>query len=1355
MTGYYANIPGEYMISKFSVKRPMTVFVAVVLVIVLGVVAFSKMTPDLLPNMDFPYIVIMTPYAGQTPETVEMSVSKPLEQSMSVIDGVKQITSNSSENYSTLMIQFEDGTNMDTATIDVRSALDTVSDKWDDKIGAPYLLKINPSILPVAMAAVDYEGKDRAEISRFVSDELMNRIEGIDGVASVSNQGILTEKEKVVISQKKLDKLNKKISAALDDQFSDAEDKLKDAQEELDKSISDAESGSAVISSSLDEINEQQEALATQLSEAGGDARDGNNQIISAKMELLDQKSSLTSTKTQLETVYQVLLNLQTTSEELEEERDRLEKALPVLKDAGESYNKILESLDDPGLTEEERAELSRQTDEINKLLEPYGASVDNIEEAILAVNDSLVTVDKAIDDLEKNLSSYGVSLDSLDDTLSEMTKQISTIEGGITEIDKAITGLDDKSVTVNDALTTVSKQQSSADFKLSSTVSTLTAKQTQLESAQTQLDSAKSELDQSFDTLKDQKKSAKEKADLKSKVTIENISTILTAQSFSMPAGYVEDDKNNRFMVRVGDTVKSEKELENLALFDTKIDGIGVIRLKDVADIFVADNSENIYAKINNRDGVILSFTKASNIATSTVCDNINSEFKALEEQYKGLEFTYLYSQGDYIHIIINGVLQNLLMGAALAIIILFLFLRDIKPTLIVACSIPISVVFAIVLMYFSGVTLNLISLSGLAIGVGMLVDNSVVVIENIYRLRSLGHSAAAAAVNGAKQVAGAIAASTLTTICVFVPIVFVEGITRQLFVDMALTIAYSLLASLVVALTLVPAMSRGMLRRIRDRKSSGEGRIARAYGRSLRFVLRHKVISIAVVIVLLLGSGFGALIRGFSFMPSMSGTEIQVDVSLDPNVTFEDTVAVGEQVNRVMSKIDEFETVGVLAGSSTSLMGLGSGSSSTGSLMAYGVLRSDSTKKGEEITRKLEKELAFVDGEVTVGGSTTSSMSTLIGESNVQVALYGDDLDVLRSTAKEISGKLEKLDCIEKSDPGLGATSPEIRVTVDKKKAAENSLTVAQVFQQVASAVSSEKTSATLKGEDGKALDIVVVKDNSQKTTADKLKNIKLTYTDAQGEEKSVKLGKIANIKRAETSDLIKRRDQNRFLTITAVPKEGHTLTEASNAADAALRDLKLPAGCSIEFEGSNEETMEAVRQLLLMMLLGVIMIYLIMVAQFQSLKSPFIIMFTIPLAFTGGFIGLLITGFDVSVISLIGFIMLCGIIVNNGIVLVDYINKLRIEGLSRTEAIVEAGQTRMRPILITALTTVLGLSVMALGIGTGAEMMQPLAVVCIGGLLYATFMTLYIIPLIYDAFNKKEIKELSDEELEIVED
>ncbi len=1343
------------MLPKLSVKKPMTIFVAVIVVIVLGIVSVFKMTPDLLPNMDFPYAIILTTYPGQTPETVESVVTKPLEQSLSTIDGVKTITSTSSDNYSILTLEFEDGTNMDTATVDMRGNLDTIKDAWPDGVGSPYLMKINPNMMPVAMVAVDYDGYDTVQISDYVNNKLKNQLEGIDGVASVSTKGIVTQKENVIISQTKIDALNAKINDALNDKFGDAEKKISDAKKELQDNISKAEQGSDTIEQSINDLNSQQEEVAKQLADAQGKAQSGYTEILNAKMQLLDQQQSLTATKQTLTIAYQTLTQIKEKLDSLQDEKVQLTQQIEAFEKIYNDYKDALSKLANPDLTDEQLAQVRAILAKIDEELDKYGFPKEELEERLNNAKNALTNVDKAITQTVEALKGLDTTEEKLDDTIAKIADKISQVDGGITQIAAAVKGLDNNTVSVNQALSEIEKQQSLAAYQLSGGLSALNTKQSEVNSALTQLNSAQEELKSASDELSDQKDKAKKAADMTNTVTINNVSNILTAQNFSMPAGYVSDDENIKYLVRVGDKIDGNKEMQSLALFDTGIDGIGVVKLSDVADVFIADDSDEVFTKINGNSGVVFSFSKQSDAATATVSENIAKKLNSLTQENEGLHFTTLMDQGDYIDIIINSVLQNLLMGAVLAIIILYLFLRDIKPTLIVALSIPISVIFALVLMYFSGVTLNMISLSGLAIGVGMLVDNSVVVIENIYRLRNLGVPPVKAALNGAKQVAGAIASSTLTTICVFFPIVFIEGLTRQIFMDMALTITYSLLASLIVALTLVPAMGQRMLRKVKPVKHGMFDKMLGGYEKSIRFVLKHRAIALIAAVVLLFGSMFGAVARGFSFMPNMASTELSVTVSLDDSATMDDTIDAAQNLLDTLSKYDEFETVGVMTGSTTSLMGLtGSVSSSDadkGSVMAYAVFKDDKVKNSEKISKEIEAELQSIDGDVVVSGSSSSSsMSAMLGDDGVSIKLYGDDLKTLQNTAKDMAEKLAAVDGIDETDNGIGATSGEIKVTVDKTKAAKKSLTVAQVYQQIAAAITSETTSSTLTNS-GKDLDVVVIKDENSDVTKNNIKDIKLTYTDKEGNEKTTKLSEVAEISDSESMNSITRSDQKRYIKVSGTLKDGYTNTDVSNKAKALFDDYKLPDGCSIEYSGSNESTMEAVNQMLLMMLLGVILIYLIMVAQFQSLKSPFIIMFTIPLAFTGGFLGLLITGFDVSVVALLGFVMLCGIIVNNGIVLVDYINNLRLEGKERREAIVEAGKTRMRPILITAITTVLGLSTMALGIGTGSEIMQPIAIVCIGGLLYATIMTLYIVPVIYDILSKKELRKVSESDLE----
>ena len=1084
------------MLPKLSVKKPMTIFVAVIVVIVLGIVSVFKMTPDLLPNMDFPYAIILTTYPGQTPETVESVVTKPLEQSLSTIDGVKTITSTSSDNYSILTLEFEDGTNMDTATVDMRGNLDTIKDAWPDGVGSPYLMKINPNMMPVAMVAVDYDGYDTVQISDYVNNELKNQLEGIDGVASVSTKGIVTQKENVIISQTKIDALNAKINDALNDKFGDAEKKISDAKKELQDNISKAEQGSDTIEQSINDLNSQQEEVAKQLADAQGKAQSGYTEILNAKMQLLDQQQSLTATKQTLTIAYQTLTQIKEKLDSLQDEKVQLTQQIETFEKIYNDYKDALSKLANPDLTDEQLAQVRAILAKIDEELDKYGFPKEELEERLNNAKNALTNVDKAITQTVEALKGLDTTEEKLDDTIAEIADKISQVDGGITQIAAAVKGLDNNTVSVNQALSEIEKQQSLAAYQLSGGLSALNTKQSEVNSALTQLNSAQEELKSASDELSDQKDKAKKAADMTNTVTISNVSNILTAQNFSMPAGYVSDDENIKYLVRVGDKIDGDKEMQSLALFDTGIDGIGVVKLSDVADVFIADDSDEVFTKINGNSGVVFSFSKQSDAATATVSENIAKKLNSLTQENEGLHFTTLMDQGDYIDIIINSVLQNLLMGAVLAIIILYLFLRDIKPTLIVALSIPISVIFALVLMYFSGVTLNMISLSGLAIGVGMLVDNSVVVIENIYRLRNLGVPPVKAALNGAKQVAGAIASSTLTTICVFFPIVFIEGLTRQIFMDMALTITYSLLASLIVALTLVPAMGQRMLRKVKPVKHGMFDKMLGGYEKSIRFVLKHRAIALIAAVVLLFGSMFGAVARGFSFMPNMASTELSVTVSLDDSATMDDTIDAAQNLLDTLSEYDEFETVGVMTGSTTSLMGLtGSVSSSDadkGSVMAYAVFKGDKVKNSESISKEIEAELQSIDGDVVVSGSSSSSsMSAMLGDDGVSIKLYGDDLKTLQNTAKDMAEKLAAVDGIDETDNGIGATSGEIKVTVDKTKAAKKSLTVAQVYQQIAAAITSETTSSTLTNS-GKDLDVVVIKDENSDVTKNNIKDI-----------------------------------------------------------------------------------------------------------------------------------------------------------------------------------------------------------------------------------------------------------------------
>ncbi len=1250
--------------SKFSVKKPLTIFVAVIGIIILGIVSFTEMTPDLLPNINLPYTVIMTSYPGASPESVESTVTKPLEKSVATTEGLKNITSSSNENYSLVMLEFNEDVNMDSTVVDLRDKISMVQGAWPDEISTPYILKMNPNMMPVMVSTISMKGVDTKELSSLLEESIIPSLEGTDGVASVSTNGMLSDSISVVLSEKKINDVNDKIIDAVNGQFAKGESSLAAGKSQI-------AGGEKALKAQLKELNKQLKNLKT--------ARNQLEDLGVTIEELEENKKEVDSSVSQLSV--------------LDKNIKQLEEALKYAPEGSDEYNQIIAGLN-----------------EIDSQLAGMGLKRKDVSSALKKAKAGQKSINSALDKIDENLKKSGADRDSLQVKIRE-------IEDGIDSINAAIPQL--------------------------------TIQLSNLENGKKEIASGESE-------LKEAKKTALDKVDMSKTLTKDMISGILTAQNFSMPAGYVTEEGVD-YLVRVGDKFKSIKEMKDLTIMDMGIDGLDPIKLSDVADVMLTDNSDLTYTKVNGENGVIISFSKQSDYSTTGVTENINKKFEQLAEENPGLEFTPLMDQGDYINIIVDSVLNNLIVGSILAVLILILFLKDIKPTAVIAVSIPISVLFAVVLMYFSGITLNVISLSGLAVGVGMLVDNSVVVIENIYRLRNKGYSVIKASVSGAVQVAGAITSSTLTTICVFLPIVFVKGITKDLFTDMALTIGYSLMASLIVALTLVPAMSSKMFKKTKDVKHPFFDKMLGKYRVSVTWALNHRLLVILVSVGTLILSFSLAGLRGFSFMPEVESTQISVSLKMPKDTLLEDTIKTSDTAISKIRKIKGVETVGAMLNSSASsdMAGMSMGSSESNSVSMYVLLDEDSKVSSKSVADEIEKSCEDLDCEISASGSSSmSDTSSVLGGSGVALKVYADDIDTLKEASKGIAKKIESVEGVDEVDDGQEENTPEISVSIDKSKAAKYNLTVAQVYEKLAGVLTKEKTSTTLALKD-KEYDVIIKNDNADKIDTDYIKDYKIGYTDSSGGEKSVKLSKIADISTSESLNSVTRDNQKRYINVSASLKDGYNVSLVTNDVKEALKDYKLPQGASIEYSGENETIMESMFELVKMMLLAIVIIYLIMVAQFQSLLSPFIVMFTIPLAFTGGALALFLFGMDISVISMVGFVMLSGIIVNNGIVLIDYINQLRGEGVEKREAIVEGGMTRMRPILMTALTTVLGLSSMALGIGTGAEMMQPVAVVCIGGLIYATFMTLYVIPVLYDIFNKKDIDIIKDEDLEIVEE
>ena len=1198
----------------FSVKKPLTIFVTVLGIIVLGVVAYLKMTPDLLPNMDFPYVIIVTSDPGASPESIEQSITRPVEQSMATLDKIKTVTSTSQDSVSMVTLEFEDGANMDTISVDIQQKISVLQGSWDDTVSAPYVLKINPSMLPVMVAAVTREDMDVYALSDFVTGELSPKLEGVSGVASISVSGAVTREAHVILDEAKLDALSEKLADAVRTELNKRKLDLQKAKDQVEK-------GQA-------QLDEAKEAIA-----AGAAAKAG----------------------AAVDKLY----------EYLKEARGQIPEP-----DPGE-----------PPITVPGKEEL----EQLKKTLERLNA-----------------TLDKLMQDLESGELKREVTSEVYNMTLS------------------LIDGI------------------------------------TQLTEAQIQLDEAMTQIEAGMDQINEAYKSIADQTDVGGMLSISAVSQLLTAQNFAMPAGYIEDDSGVKYMVSVGENVSSRQELEDMVLLDLGMDGIEPVTLGDIATVVVTDNAGELYTKVNGDNGILITFTKQSNYATAEVSNNISARFEELEGQYEGLSFAPLMDQGDYIYLIVETITSSLLWGALFSVVILYLFLRDWRPTVITLVSIPVSVIVA----------------------VGMLVDNSVVVIENIYRLRAKGATIIQAAVSGAGQVLGAVTASTLTTVCVFAPIVFVEGLTRQLFTDLALTITYSLLASLLVALTLVPAMASGMLRRPMVQKPGLLDKVYPAYRKAIAFSLDHKAGVLLLSLVLLVTSAGACLRRGFTFMPEMDMNNLSLTITMPEDTSREEAVRLADEVLERVMTVDDVQDAGFMMGGGTMgglNMGGAMGGASGGSYDVEGYITMPEGTFGSVAGKEIETLCADLPCEVTASGVMSGMMSYMTG-SGVSLQVFGSDMTDLQSSARTIARRLEKVEGVGEVSDGLDAAAPALQVTIDRKAAAEKGLTVAQVYMQIAAALQSSASvsDVTLDSED---MDLTVDAAEGSVLKRENLLELELsaessassamtgsasgmTGSSAAGqltgdseEDKTFKLGDVATVTETVSMNTISRDQQRRCVTVTAAIADGYNVTHVTSAAQQAVSGLTLPEGVTAEFNGENEQIMEAMSQLLLMLLLGVVLVYFIMVAQFQSLKSPFIVMFTIPLAFTGGFLALLIAGIEVSVISLIGFVMLVGIIVNNGIVLVDYINQQRLSGMERREAIIDAGVTRLRPILMTSLTTILGLIVTATAKNAGTALMQPIAVVCIGGLLYATLMTLFVVPCMYDMMNKKDMQKVDESELQIV--
>lgn len=1202
------------MLSRFSVKRPYIVIVAVIIALILGGVSLTKMKTDLLPEMDLPYVAVITTDPGSSAEKVESEVTDVLEGALSTVSGVKSVKSQSANNYSMIFLEFEDGTDIDSALVKVSSSVNEVSSQLPDTVGDPNYMEISADMMATLYVAVQYDGKDIYELSDYTQEKVVPELERVNGVADVSTTGAVDQSVEVRLSDSKIEDINNRLLSSVNSQLYDAK-------------------------KSIDE---------------------GEAQLSQAEQAIKDQQAALQNKE--------------------KETSDQLGQAIS-------------------GLT----VGVSAKTAEVTS----YAAAVQALQTQLARLNPTEPGYEQQKAALEAQLTQTQDSMQTAQKELSEYQQQLSQAEAG--------------------SVTAASQFGSGS---------------AQLAAAQSSLDSSKSELASARSQYEESREAALKQANVNALVDKTTLAQLIQAQNFSMPAGYLKSDSDDQWLLRVGDDIASVDELKSLLLVN--LDGVGDVRLQDVADVTVVDNAGSAYMKLNGEEGVLLSVFKNSTASTSDVSKATNEAISTLVDDNPGLHLDVVSDQGSYISIYIETILQSLLLGALLAIVVLAIFLRDWKPTLIVAFSIPFSVLCALLLMYFSGIQLNIMSLGGLSLAIGMLVDNSIIVLENIYRLRGRGIPAARAAVQGAKQITGAVIASTLTTICVFLPIVFTTGIVNQLMLPFALTIAYVLTASLVVALTLVPSISSLVFKNYKPRNNAWLDKIQNGYARSITFFLNHKVIPLGVATVLFFVAVIGVVNMGITLIPSMTSKSINVSVTMPDDIDKDTAYKTADEITDVAMSIDGVETVGAMDGTSTlSLMSsdLSSAREDNAYRMFSFYLQTSNSVTTESqiyaILDELDEKTKDFDCEVITDASSSEAMSSMMG-SGLSITVKGPDKDKLIDVSEMVMKAVDDVEGYTEIENGMEDADKEMHLVIDRDKLTKEGYTVAQLYSDLASKLST-KTKSTSMEVNGSNM-VVNVVDETNPITKDNLLDTSLDIKTTSGDTKTIRLGDFATVEEGLASTTINHVDSEPAMTVTAEIEDGYNNALLSRDLTQKIDQLDLPEGCTVSFGGEISNVNTMLEQMILLLILGFILIYLVMVAQFQSLLSPFIIILTVPLAFTGGLLGLLFAGEQLSMLSLMGFAVLMGTVVNNGIVFVDYVNQLRRGGLGKRGALIASGKTRMRPIIMTALTTILAMVPMILSDAVGASMQRGMALVVVGGLLYATFMTLYVVPVMYDLLYRR---------------
>ena len=1030
-----------------------------------------------------------------------------------------------------------------------------------------------------------------------------------------------------------------------------------------------------------------------------------------------------------------------------------------------DSVNQLIAVVQEPEIQQaliDVRDGLQRVMDKFN---ETGMKDIDSLIEIVAELRDITDKLTGALQQLQQRLNTEsgteGSTAADLADDL-QVQQSLNTVYNTLNDVIKAMDDVPGLTKTFSDAIGNFSQQQMQAYMKFTE--------------AREMLNEYEKQLAEAKQTYADAEEKAMASSDVSKLLDIDTLAQLIYAQNFSMPAGYVKDSSGKSWLMKVGEEYDSIEDISGALLLH--VDGFGDVRLSDVADVEVIDNAEASYTRLNGERAAVLKIYKGATSSASEVSDNCLSAFQELEAQYDGLHVVVLSNQGNYITIIVKSILSSMVIGAALAIIVLALFLRDVKPTLVVGFSIPLSVLFAVVLMYFTGMDLNVMTLAGLSLGIGMLVDNSIVVIENIYRLRGRGVPAARAAVQGAKQVGMSVVASTLTSVCVFLPVVFSSSIVKSLMQPMSLCIGYCLMASLIVALTVVPAAASTVLKKAEPKQLKWFDKIQEKYAKSLEWCFRHRALPLLAAVVLLAFCGWRVFSMGVELLPTITSNEAIVTLSTTKDLSKEDSYAIAGKAVEAMLEVDHVEEVGITTdtrvagmdigqlGLPTTITDLLSAANSYGTYQVN-VMLDESLSSSEIETARQALEDALSGIEDCTAKVEISGMQELTSQlaSGLSVKIYGADAETLSQLSEKVVDIVNDTEGFANATNGLGSGDATINLHIDRDKVRSYGLTVAQVYQQIAAKLTTTTTAQTPVTVDGSTMS-VQISNNLDPVTKENMMDITFETTvmsaDGTTSTGTCTLADMATWDTGSAPDSITSEDQTQYVSVTADTLDGYNTTVQARVLEKKLNEFALsdemPEGFSFSMGGESDSVNFMVNEMVQWLALALPFVYLVMVAQFQSLLSPFIVLFTIPLAFTGGLLGMLFTGQQLTMISLMCFIVLMGTVVNNGIVFVDYANQLRLGGMERRAALIATGKTRMRPILMTTLTTVLAMLQLVFSNDMASQLMSGMAIVIICGLSYATLMTLYIVPILYDILFRKpplNVDVGSDDELDDIPD